>query len=144
MLGYDVTGVANAAPTSTTTVTYSGTAQADSAYTLMTSLKASPVVQDLLAGPAPPTGTAGPVTLVLGSDFAGVTRPPSPRTGKSGNGKPGNGKPGHRKPALAGHASGSASGSGGYGSPAFVQSRNAGSSICSGLPASNPGSGSPP
>jgi hypothetical protein len=138
-LGYDVTGVADAAPTSATTVTYSGTAQADSAYTLMTSLKASPAAQDLLAGPARPTGTAGPVTLVLGSDFAGLTRPPAPRTGK-----PGHGVPGHRKPALAGHASGSASGSGGYGSPAFVQSRNAGSSICSGLPASNPGSGSPP
>jgi hypothetical protein len=138
-LGYDVTGVANAAPTSTTTVTYSGTAQADSAYTLMTSLKASPAAQDLLTEPAPPTGTAGPVTLVLGSDFAGLKRPPAPRTGK-----PGNGKPSHGKPALAGHARGSASGSGGYGSPTFVQSRNAGSSICSGLPASNPGSGSPP
>jgi hypothetical protein len=33
---------------------------------------------------------------------------------------------------------------GGYGSATFVQSRNAGSSICSGLPASNPNSGSPP
>ena len=140
-LGYDVTGVANAAPARTTTVTYSGTAQADSAYTLMTSLKASPAAQDLLAEPARPTGTAGPVTLVLGSDFAGLTRPPAPRTGKPGNGKPG---ARHGKPALAGHASGSASGSGGYGSPTFVQSRNAGSSICSGLPASNPGSGSPP
>ena len=32
----------------------------------------------------------------------------------------------------------------GYGSPTFVQSRNAGASICSGLPASNHGSGSPP
>src|SRR5689334_7077886 len=65
-LGYDVTGVANATPASTTTVTYSGTAQADGAYTLMASLKASPAAQDLLAAPAPQTGTAGPVTLTLG------------------------------------------------------------------------------
>jgi LCP family protein required for cell wall assembly len=133
-LGYDVTGVADAAPTTTTTVTYSGTAQADSAYTLMTSLRASPAARDLLAEPASQTGTAGPVTLVLGSDFAGVKPPPAPRTGK----------PGHGKPGRARHASGSASGGGGYGSPTFVQSRNAGSSICSGLPASNPNSGRPP
>jgi hypothetical protein len=133
-VGYDVTGVANAAPTSTTTVTYSGTAQADSAYTLMTSLKASPAVQDLLAGPARQTGTAGPVTLVLGSDFAGVKPPPAPPAGK----------PGHGKPRGAGHPGSSASGGAGYGSPTFVQSRNAGSSICSGLPASNHNSGSPP
>jgi LytR cell envelope-related transcriptional attenuator/cell envelope-related transcriptional attenuator-like protein len=129
-LGYDVTCVANATPASTTTVTYSGTAQADSAHTLMTSLKASPAAQNLLAAPAPPTGTAGPVTLVLGSDFAGVQRPPKPQ----------HGKPGH------GRATGSAGsgGAGGYGSPTFVQSRNAGASICSGLPASNRSSGSPP
>jgi LCP family protein required for cell wall assembly len=131
-LGYDVTGVANAAPTSTTTVTYSGTAQADSAYTLMTSLKASPAAQNLLAEPAPQTGTSGPVTLVLGSDFADVKPPPAPPAGQ----------PGHGKPHKARHASSSASG--GYGSATFVQSRNAGSSICSGLPASNPNSGSPP
>jgi hypothetical protein len=127
-LGYDVTGVANAAPTSTTTVTYSGTAQADSAYTLTTSLKASPAAQNLLAEPAPQTGTAGPVTLVLGSDFAGVKPPPAPSGGKPGHGKRHN---------AAG------SGGGGYGSATFVQSRNAGASICSGLPAAV-NSGSPP
>jgi LCP family protein required for cell wall assembly len=133
-LGYDVTRVADAAPTSTTTVTYSGIAQADGAYTLMTSLKASPAVQNLLAEPAPQTGTAGPVTLVLGSDFAGVKRPPKPQHGKPGHGK-----------ATGSPGSGSRGGSSGsYGSPTFVQSRNAGSSICSGLPASNPNSGSPP
>lgn len=119
-----------APPTSTTTVTYSGTAQADSAYTLMTSLKASPATQNLLAEPAGQTGTAGPVTLVLGSGFAGVKPPPAPQAGK----------PGHGKAGRARHASGG----GGYGSATFVQSRNAGSSICSGLPASNPNSGSPP
>jgi LCP family protein required for cell wall assembly len=129
--GYDVTGVADAAPASTTTITYSGIAQADSAYTLMASLRASPAAQDLLAGPASQTGTAGPVTLTLGSDFAGVKPPPAAG-------------PGHGKSRRAGHASSSASSGGGYGSPTFVQSRNAGSSICSGLPASNPNSGSPP
>jgi hypothetical protein len=134
LLGYDVTGVGNAAQTSTTTVTYSGTAQADSAYTLMTSLRASPAAQDLLAGPAHRAGPAGPVTMTLGSDFAGVKRPPAPPSGK----------PGHGTTGAAGHARNPAGGSGGYGSPAFVQSRNAGSSICSGLPASNPNSGSPP
>ncbi len=133
-LGYDVTGVGDAVPTSTTTVTYSGTAQADSAYSLLRSLKASPAAQDLLTGPAPRTGTAGPVTLVLGSDFAGVKPPPAPRTGKPGPGKHG----------ATRRAGSSASGGGGYGSPTFVQNRNAGSSICSGLPASNPSSGSPP
>jgi len=127
-LGYDVTGVTNAAPTSTTTVTYSGTAQADSAYTLMTSLKASPAAQNLLAEPAPQTGTAGPVTLILGSDFAGVKPPAAPPAARPGHGKP------HK--AVG-------SGNGGYGSPTFVQSRNAGSSICSGLPAAV-NSGSPP
>jgi hypothetical protein len=107
-------------------------AQADSADTLMTSLKASPAAQNLLAEPAPQTGTSGPVTLVLGSDFAGVKPPPAPPAGQ----------PGHGKPHKARHASSSAGG--GYGSATFVQSRNAGSSICSGLPASNPNSGSPP
>ena len=59
-----------APPTSATTVTYSGTAQADSAYTLMTALKASPAAQNLLAEPAPQTGQPGPVTLVLGSPIS--------------------------------------------------------------------------
>jgi LCP family protein required for cell wall assembly len=122
-LGYDVVQVGNAVPASTTTVTYSGTAQADSAYTLMTSLNATPAAQDLLAEPAPQTGTAGPVTLILGPDFAGVKPPP-----KRGPAKPGRG---------------TAASNGGYGSPTFVQARNAGASICSGLPTANRSSGSP-
>ena len=134
-LGYDVTGVGNAVPTTTTTVTYSGTVQADSAYTLMTSLKSAPAAQDLLAEPAPQTGTAGPVTLVLGSDFGGVNPPPAPQTGKAGHGK--HGRTRHSA------ASGSASSGGGYGSTTYVQSRNAGASICSGLPTAV-NSGSPP
>jgi hypothetical protein len=66
--------------------------------------------------------------------WSGLSIAPAPRTGQSS----------HAKPGQAGHASGSASGGGGYGSPTFVQSRNAGSSICSGLPASNHNSGRPP
>jgi LCP family protein required for cell wall assembly len=137
-LGYDVVDVGNAAPASTTTVTYSGTAQADSAYTLMTALKAAPAAQDLLAEPAPQTGTAGPVTLILGSGFAGVKRPPKPQAGKPGHGKHGSAS------GSGGGSSGGSGGSGGYGSPTFVQARNAGASICSGLPAANRNSGSPP
>jgi LCP family protein required for cell wall assembly len=137
-LGYDVVGVANAVPATTTTVTYSGIVQAESAYTLMTALKAAPAAQNLLAEPAPQAGTAGPVTLTLGSDFAGVKPPPAPSAGQAGHGKTAKGKHG-----KAGRGSGRGS-SGGYGSATFVQSRNAGASICSGLPASNPNSGSPP
>jgi LCP family protein required for cell wall assembly len=140
-LGYDVVSVGNAAPASTTTVTYSGTAQADSAYTLMTALKAAPAAQNLLAEPAPQTGTAGPVTLILGSDFAGVKRPPAVQAGKPGHGKHGTGSGSSRGSSSGGNGGG---GSGGYGSPTFVQARNAGASICSGLPAANHNSGSPP
>ena len=110
-------GSATPPPTSATTVTYSGTAQADSAYTLMTRLQASPAAQNLLPEPAPQAGTAGPVTLVLGHRFRG---------------RPGTGRPprvGQRR--AAGPAA----------SP--VQVRNAAASICSGLPAANPDPGEP-
>ena len=118
-----MTGTGDAAATSATTVTYSGTAQADSAYTLMTALKATPAAQNLLAEPAPQTGQPGPVTLVIGSDFAGVNAPAAA----------------HR---AAGH--GNAPGRTGSGaSQTTVQSRNAGASICSGLPAANPDPGAP-
>jgi hypothetical protein len=83
--------------------------------------------------PAPQLGKPGTITLILGTDFAGVNRPPAPSTGKSSHGK-------HGK-----SSSGSSSSSGGnLGSSGFVQARNAGTSICSGLPKSNPNSGSPP
>ena len=126
-LGFDVIGTGNAPATATTTVTYSGTAQADSAYTLMTALKATPAAQNQLAEPAPQEGTAGPVTLVLGSDFTGVNAPAAPHPAAKG-GKAGSGK----KTAAAG----------GTGSQA-VQSRNAAASICSGLPAGQPEPGRP-
>lgn len=125
--GFDVTGVGNATtPASTTTVTYAGTAQADSAYTLMTALKATPAARNLLAEPTPQTGHAGPVTLILGPDFIGVNPPPAPHPGKAS----------HRKRRKTR--------SSGYGSAGFVQTRNAGASICSGLPKANPNPGRPP
>jgi hypothetical protein len=77
---------------------------------------------------APQTGAAGPVTLILGPGFGGVKPPPRPRAAK----------PGHGKPAKPG------GGSSGYDSPTFVQARNAGASSCSGLPAANRNSGTPP
>jgi LCP family protein required for cell wall assembly len=126
-LGYDVTGFGNAtSPEPATTVTYSGTAQADSAYTLMTALKATPAAQNLLAEPVPQTGTPGTISLILGPDFTGVNPPPAKHPSKSGH---------HKHKAAT---------SGGYGSTGFVQARNAGASICTGLPQANPNSGTPP
>jgi hypothetical protein len=87
----------------------------------MTALKAAPAAQNLLAEPAPQTGQPGPVTLVIGGDFTGVNAPAAPH------------------PA----ASHTAAGGAGTGGPATVQSRNAGASICSGLPAANPDPGAP-
>ena len=70
--GFDVISVGNAPYSATTTVDYAGRAQADSAYTVMTALKAVPAGQNTLAEPAPQAGRPGPVTLILGADFAGV------------------------------------------------------------------------
>jgi LCP family protein required for cell wall assembly len=126
-LGFDVTGVGDTAAASATTVSYSGTAQADSAYTLMTALRATPAAQNLLPEPAPQTGAAGPVTLTIGSDWVGVDRPAPPhRAARAGQARPG-------RPAA-----------GRPGSSGAIQARNAGASICSGLPAANPNPGSPP
>lgn len=122
-LGFKVIGTGNAPATSATTVTYSGTTQADSAYTLMTALSATPAASDLLTEPAPQAGTPGPVTLILGPDFAGV-RPPA-----AGHG--------HRATTSPASAGGSGTGSG------SVQTRNAAANICSGLPAANPDPGQP-
>ena len=127
-LGFHVTGTGDAAATAATTVTYSGTAQADSAYTLMTGLKSAPAAQNLLAEPAPQTGRPGAVTLVLGSDFAGVNAP-APAHPASGTGK--------------GKAAGGGTGSASPAAQTTVQSRNAGASICSGLPQANPNPGVP-
>jgi LCP family protein required for cell wall assembly len=118
-LGFDVVSVGDTSYTSTTTVDYAGLAQSDSAYTLMTALKTFPAGQNTLAEPASQIGTPGPVTLILGNDFAGVN--PLPTTvGHQAKGK-------HRR---VGHSSAGS-----------VQSRNAGASICSGLPPANPAGG---
>jgi len=126
-----VIGTGDAAATAATTVTYSGTAQADSAYTLTTALRATPSTQNLLAEPAPQTGRPGPVTLLIGSDFAGVSAPAAAHSATgSGAGK--------GKAAAGGSAAGASPGA-----QTTVQSRNAGASICSGLPQSNPNPGAP-
>ena len=129
-LGFDVTGTGNAAATSTTTVNYAGTAQADSAYTLLTELKGTPAAQNTLAEPAPQTGAAGTVTLTLGADWAGVLAPAQhATTGKTGKSK------------SKGKSTGA--GQSAPGNQASVQTRNAGASICSGLPQANPDPGAP-
>jgi LCP family protein required for cell wall assembly len=123
-LGFDVTGVGNASYTSTTTVSYAGDSQADSAYTLMTALNSFPAGQNTLPETASQVGTPGMVTLTLGADFAGVQQPkpaspaPSPTAGKKGSTTP---PPPAAPPAPTTGAS-------------AVESRNAGSNICSGLP----------
>jgi LCP family protein required for cell wall assembly len=109
-LGFKVVGIGDAPATSTTTVEFNGLTQADSAYTLMTALKSAATGQDTRAESAPPAGTAGPVTLLLGTDFTGIT------------------------PVTAiGHPARH------HSSVSTVQTRNAAASICSGLPPANPG-----
>ncbi|MGH3302358.1 MAG: LCP family protein [Streptosporangiaceae bacterium] len=121
-LGFDVVGTGDAPYTSTTTVDYAGLAQADSAYTLMTALTSFPVGQNTLAEPAPQAGSPGPVTLTLGANFVGVPQPGHAQPAASGTASKGSGG-GSTAPAPAPSSSGSA-----------VESRNAGASICSGLP----------
>jgi LCP family protein required for cell wall assembly len=130
-LGFDVVGVGDAAYTTTTTVNYAGTAQADDAYTLMTALKSWPAAQNTLAEPAGQIGSPGPVTLTLGTDFAGLNPPAkhvvvvSKKKGKKGKkgssaGTSAAGQPTVSKTILDGQGA--------------VQSRNAAANICSGLP----------
>jgi LCP family protein required for cell wall assembly len=140
-LGFDVTGIGDAPYTATTVVNFSGTAQADSAYTLMTALKSFPSGQNLLNEPAGQVGVPGPVTLELGADFAGVN-PPAPAG-------PHVAKAGQRKHAKKGTSSGSGAATAAVSKavqngPGAVQSRNAGANICSGLPpAYTPGAQGP-
>lgn len=132
-LGYHVTGTGDAPATSATTVEYAGTAQADAAYTLGTSLSAFPAGQNTLPSTAQQTGTPGGViTLVLGSDFTGVKAPktapvPAATTAAPSKAAPSSPAPAKTTPPPTTGAS-------------AVQQRNAGASICSGLPpAFNPG-----
>jgi LCP family protein required for cell wall assembly len=127
-LGFDVLSISSTTSyTSTTTVSYAGIAQADPAYTVMSALTTMPTGQNLLVEPARQIGSPGPVTLTIGSDFAGV-KAPAAQSGKSGKST----KPGKKNPG-----SGSTStvlSTGGQGGPNAVQARNAAANICSGLP----------
>ena len=133
-LGFVVTRIGDTTATSTTTVSFAGESQAEAAYTLMTALKSFPAGQDTLNEPASQIGAPGVITLVLGTDFAGV-RPLAPAGPVKKHAKK---KTGSARSAAAGSTpAGSPSGG--------VQSRNAGASICSGLPpAYTPGSQGPP
>ena len=98
----------------------------------MTALNAAPTGQNTLVEPAPQAGRPGPVTLVLGANFAGVN-PAAKSTG-------GGAKPAKHQHAAAtgGTVAGGQPAPGG--SVGTLQTRNAGASICSGLPpAYNPG-----
>jgi hypothetical protein len=120
-LGFDVVSIGDAPYTSTTTVNYAGLAQADSAYTLGTALSNFPAGQNTLADPVNQAGSPGTVTLILGADFAGVNQPapaaPTP-TAKASKGSAGT------TTTPAAPTTGASA----------VESRNAGSNICSGLP----------
>ena len=140
-LGFHVVGTGNAgSPAPATSVTYSGTAQADSAYTLMTRLQGTPTAQNLLAEPAAQAGHPGPVTLVIGAGFAGVKAVSHPATGHGAT------RPGHHpgRPGSGGQSSGGTAGAGGDDVTPAIQTRNAGAGLCTGLPRANPDPGSPP
>ncbi len=134
-LGFDVVSTGNApSPAPATTVSYSGTVQADSAYTLMTRLQAMPSAQNLLAEPAQQAGQPGPVTLTLGTGFAGVKPPPARRAGS---------RPGHHAASRGSQPTTGTGGGSGTVTPA-IQTRNAGAGLCTGLPKANPDPGTPP
>jgi LCP family protein required for cell wall assembly len=126
-LGFKVIKVGNAPYTATTTVTYLGINRADSAYTLMTALKAFPAGQNLRTDKQSQVGTWGPVNLVLGANFTGV-KPPAKHTAKPDKGK----KHKHHKSGNSG-ATVDAAQSGNSG-PGDVQGRNGAENICAGLP----------
>ena len=121
-LGFTVVGTGDTAATTKTTVDFAGLTQADGAYTVMTALKSFPAGQNTLAEPAWQVGTPGPVTLILGTDFAGVNPPAAPKSATT------NARGGRR------HHRGANSGGGNQNSSGQVQSRNAGTNICRGLP----------
>jgi len=126
-LGFRVVGTGDAPYSATTTVDYAGTAQADAAYTVGTALTSFPGGQNTLPEEVSQTGRPGPVTLILGANFTGVQLPkvtqPAPSATAS-KGKTGTSGGGTVSAANPGPTSGASK----------VQSRNAGASICSGLP----------
>jgi LCP family protein required for cell wall assembly len=129
-LGFDVVSVGDSTNSTTTTVQYAGLAQADAAYTVMTALKATSAGANTLAEPASQAGSPGPVTLVLGTDFAGVNPAAIQRAaGTTTVGK-------HHRHRTSGSGTVVAGQPSPSNSVGAVQSRNAGASICSGLPSS--------
>jgi LCP family protein required for cell wall assembly len=115
-LGFHVVSVGNApAYTSTSTVSYTGAAQAEGAYALMSALKVVPAGAN--------AGTPA-ITLTIGTNFGGVK---SASLGISNN-----------PDTSVGAAQQDGT------SYSVVQTRSAAANICSGLPDSNPDTGTPP
>jgi LCP family protein required for cell wall assembly len=114
-LGFHVVRVANApAYTDATTVSYTGAGQAEGAYALMSALKVVPTG----ANAGPPT-----ITLTIGTNFGGVR---TKSLGISNN-----------PDTSVGAAQQDGT------SYSVVQTRSAAANICSGLPDSNPDTGTP-
>ena len=125
-LGFDVTAIGDAAATSATTVSYPGPAQAAGAYALMGALQQAPDdVQD---------GMSGPVTLTLGTDFAGVVPlrlAAKHRPARTASSAPDAGQqPDGTQPTVPGQS-------------AAIETRNAAANICSAVPDANPDVGAP-
>jgi LCP family protein required for cell wall assembly len=122
-LGFHVTGVGNAPATSTTSVSYPGPAQAGGAYTLMGLLRQAP--GDVQGG------VSGPVTLTLGTDFAGVVPLKlAARHRHAGAASATGQQPAGTQPTIPGQSAG-------------IETRNAAANICTGVPGANPDVGAP-
>jgi hypothetical protein len=125
-LGFHVVGTGDAPYSSTTTVQYAGTAQADAAYTVGAALTSFPAGQNIMPEAATnQVGSPGPVTLVVGADFNGiqpakVVSPTPSATAPSKSSSTGTTVTAANPAPTSGASA--------------VQSRNAGASICSGLP----------
>jgi LCP family protein required for cell wall assembly len=129
-LGFDVISVADSTYSATTTVQYAGLAQADAAYTVMSTLKAASSGENTLPEPNSQAGSPGPVTLVLGADFAGV----NPAAIQKASGTTTVGKHHKHKSGTGGSPATAAGQPAPSNSVGAIQTRNAGASICSGLP----------
>jgi LCP family protein required for cell wall assembly len=125
-LGFHVTGIGNAPPAATTTVSYPGSAEASAAYSLMGALQQPPTVLN---------ATPGPITLTLGSGFAGIQPPPAPggkhhKHAASASAPAAGQQPQGQQPTVPGQSAG-------------IETRNAAASICSAMPSANPDTGAP-
>jgi LCP family protein required for cell wall assembly len=131
-LGFDVVSKGDTTATANTTIEYSGTAQADAAYTLGVSLHQFPAVQNLLAEPAPQTGAPGVITLILGADYANfaVNAPPAGHSNGTKGGGTVESATNHQAAANSGNSNPTGPGN-------AVQGRSAAASICNGLPLGN-------